>query len=215
MPGRQPAWLGPFPQIRSEAHFDGRVVRCFAERPHCVHTMLSEAVAGNPDGEAVVCGTERLTYQAFDNAVGHCAAGLWARGVRRGDRVATLLCNGTVFPIVLLAALRLGAIAVPISIREQMPGRGYMLQHCGAKVLVHDSALADRLPSPDATPALAYRVPVEPGAPFTALSLLAQGVIAEAETVQEDDTAIILYTSGTTGRPKGAMLTHLGIVHSA
>ncbi len=175
------------------------------------------------------------------DAVARAAAGLAARGVGRGDRVAMLLGNGSVFPVVLFAVLRLGAIAVPISIREQAPGLAYMLAHCGATVLVHDADLADRLPDARAAPALAHRIPVTPGAPCEELALLSgagdgPAVIARSasdEAIQtaappswiaspsarndghEEDTAVILYTSGTTGRPKGAMLTHLGICHSA
>ena len=74
-----------------------------------------------------------------------------------------LLGNDVAFPAVLFAVLRLGAIAVPISIREQTPGLAYMLEHCGAKVLVHDADLADRLPASHATPALAHRIGVTPG----------------------------------------------------
>ena len=103
---------------------------------------------------------------------------LAARGIGRGDRVAMLLGNGSVFPVVLFAALRLGAIAVPISIREQAPGLAYMLAHCGAKVLVHDADLADRLPDARAAPALAHRIPVTPGAPCEELALLSGAAMA-------------------------------------
>jgi O-succinylbenzoic acid--CoA ligase len=125
-----------------------------------------------------------------------------------------LLGNGIPFPVVMFATLRLGAVAVPLSVREQTQGLAYMLAHSGAKLLVHDADLADRLPAADATPALLQRIAVQPGAPTADLPLGASAEAA-AESVDEEDTAIILYTSGTTGRPKGAMLTHLGICHSA
>jgi len=208
------AWLGRVPAMRWERHYD-RVVRCFAARPHNAYDLLGEAAARNADGEALVCGAERLSYRAFESAVVRCAAGLAAVGIGPGDRVAMLLGNGIAFPLVMFAALRLGAIAVPLSVREQTQGLAYMLAHSGAKLLVHDADLADRLPEPGATPALAHRVAVEPGAPWTTMRLLAPPRGTAPAAVQEEDTAIILYTSGTTGRPKGAMLTHLGICHSA
>jgi long-chain acyl-CoA synthetase len=215
MADAQAPWLGSVPPMRSELHFGDRVVRCFIARPKSTHTLLADAVASNPDGEAIVCGSERLTYGEFDDAVARAAAGLRGRGVERGDRVAMLLGNGTVFPVILFAALRLGAIAVPISIREQAPGLAYMLGHCGAKVLVHDADLLDRLPDAHACPALAHRIAVRPGAPCDELALLSGAAVAQEADGGEEDTAVILYTSGTTGRPKGAMLTHLGICHSA
>ncbi|MGE0852770.1 MAG: class I adenylate-forming enzyme family protein [Hyphomicrobiaceae bacterium] len=210
-------WLGSVPPMRSEAHFDGRVVRCFIDRPRSAYALLEQALASNPDGEAIVSGNARLTYAGFADLVSQCAGGLDALGVGRGDRVALLLGNDVAFPVVLFAALRLGAIAVPISIREQTPGLAYMLEHCGAKVLVHDADLADRLPPQHAVPALAHRIAVQPGAARGGLDgLLAFGPSAAGTApVGEEDTAVILYTSGTTGRPKGAMLTHLGICHSA
>ena len=206
------AWLGTVPPTRLETHFDGRVVRCFAERPRNAYALLQRAVARNPGGEAIVCGDARLTYRDFADLVSRCAAGLEARGIGRGDRVALLLGNDVAFPAVLFATLQLGAIAVPISTREQTPGLAYMLAHCGAKALVHDADLAERLPQQSATPELAHRIAVSAGS-LDALAGSAR--VRSVADVDEEDTAIILYTSGTTGRPKGAMLTHLGICHSA
>jgi long-chain acyl-CoA synthetase len=213
--GMDRAWLGSVPPMRYERHYGERIVRCFVERPRNAYDLLREATARNPDGEAIVCGPERLSYSDLEAAVERCAAGLAAAGIGTGDRVAMLLGNGVPFPVVLLAALRLGAIAVPMSVREQAPGITYMLAHCGAKLLIYDAGLADRLPGPETTPHLAHRIAVEAGALSVALPLLAEPTGAAPAAVDEEDTAIILYTSGTTGRPKGAMLTHLSICHSA
>jgi O-succinylbenzoic acid--CoA ligase len=213
--GPERAWLGRVPPIRWERHYGDRIVRCFVERPGNVYDLLREAAARNPDGEAIVCGAERLSYRALEAVVARCAAGLAAAGIGKGDRVAMLLGNGLPFPVVMFAALRLGAIAVPLSVREQTPGIAYMLAHSGAKLLAYDADLADRLPAPEATPQLAHRVAVVPGPLPAALPLLVEPAGAPPAAVEEEGTAIILYTSGTTGRPKGAMLTHLGICHSA
>src|SRR5688572_6623758 len=212
-----PAWLGPVPATRWERHFDGRVVRCFIERPESTYALLADAVAANPHGQAIVCGKTRLSYREFQGIVVAWAARLEDLGVGRGDRVAMLLGNGIAFPAVLFAVLRLGAIAVPISIREQTPGLTYMLAHCGAKVLVHDADLADRLPAASATPQLPTRIGLGPTSLESGIDRLSPGTARQRSpvAVDEEETAVILYTSGTTGRPKGAMLTHLGICHSA
>ena len=210
-------WGDIWPATRDEAHYGDRVVACFVERPRSVHALLAEAVQRNPDGDALVCGAERLTYRELLDQSARLAAGLAARGVGRGDRVALLLGNRVEFVTTLFAAVRLGAIAVPISIREQTPGLAYILAHCAAVLLVHEAELAPLLPAAADVPALRHRIAIggacEGCEPFDAL--LRDGAVPEVATVAEEDTAVILYTSGTTGRPKGAMLTHLGIVHSS
>lgn len=189
---------------RLEAHYGDRVVRCYAERPGSVYEMFAAAVARNGEGEALVCGDKRLTWKGLEGEVRELARGLAARKIGRGDRVALLLGNRTEFVAAVLAVARLGAIVVPLNIREQAPELAYVLEHCGAKLLIHETELAERLPR------FVERVAID-----EYRSLLESGDVAAAHQPDEEDTAAILYTSGTTGRPKGAMLSHLGIVHSA
>ena len=210
-------WDGIWPPMRQEAHYGDRVVACFAERPASLHQMLADAQRRNPDGDALVCGEVRLTYRQLMERSSRVAAGLAARGVKSGDRVALLLGNRIEFVLALFAVARLGAITVPISVREQTPGLAYMLSHCAAVLLLHEAELAPVLPSAGELPALRSRIVTggtcDASEPFEAL--LAHGDGPEPAAVAEEDTAAILYTSGTTGRPKGAMLTHLGLVHSS
>ena len=198
-----PDWAGLWPSMRLEAHYGDRVVTCFAERPASLQQLLDEAVQRNPDGDALVCGDERLTYRALLARSSRLAAGFAARGVKAGDRIALLLGNRIEFVLALFAATRLGAITVPISVREQTPGLAYMLDHCAAVLLVHEADLVPVLPAASDTPALRTRVATGGGCagsePFEALLTHGDGPAPAA--VAEEDTAAILYTSGTTGRP--------------
>ena len=209
-------WGDIWPAMRMESHYGDRVVRCFAERPASVYAMLLAAVERNPQGDALVCGEERITYSQVLEKSTRLATGLAAHGVGSGDRVALLLGNRCEFVITLFATLRIGAIAVPISIREQTPGLAYMLAHCAAAMVVHEADLGVILPAAAEVPALRHRVSIGPCAGSEDFAALYnEGAQAPVAPVHEEDTAVILYTSGTTGRPKGAMLTHMGIVHSS
>ncbi len=194
------------PAMRSETHF-GRTLRCFAERPASVYQMFERAVARDPDKEAVTFGEQRWSYAQMERAIARIANGLAARGLKPGQRVVLFVSNRPEFVFVLYALQKLGAIAVPVGTREQGPGLAYIVNQCGASGIVFDDDLTERIPSADAAACLAWRLPV------SALAAL-DGPAVAAVVTSEDDCACILYTSGTTGNPKGAMLTHLNIAHS-
>ncbi|MCG6876612.1 MAG: acyl--CoA ligase [Betaproteobacteria bacterium] len=210
-------WAGyPVPAVRVETHF-GREMRCFAERPANVNALIAASVAAFPEHEAVVSLERRLRYADLDRLAARVAANLAQRGVQRGDRVAIFCRNDLEFVLTTLATLRLGGIVVPLNTREQRDELTYILDQCGAKAVVLDTDLADRLPELGETPALTLRFAVAGNAPgtmpFEPLLDAAAPDVPIAD-VGEEDTAVILYTSGTTGHPKGAMLTHLNLVHT-
>lgn len=204
------------PLLRMERHFDQRVVACYPERPANLDAMLAEAVARHPATVALVDGDTRLTYAQLDAEVGRVAAGLAARGVAAGDRVAAILGNGAPFVILCFAVARLGAIFVPLSTRDQTPGIRHALTQSETCLLVIEADLAGIVPAPEDTPHLRTRFAVGGAEGFEDYAALrADAPHATPSPAGEEDVATILYTSGTTGVPKGAMLTGLGIIHSA
>jgi long-chain acyl-CoA synthetase len=202
----------PLPPIRNELHFGDRLVRCFVDRPRSLYGLLEAAALRDPDALALVEGDARLTYRDLATQVERLAAGMAARGVAPWDRVALLISNRPEFVITLFAAARLGAIAVPLSIREQARGLRYMLENAGTKLLIYEDELADRVPDWRGD-RVALGKASDGGADFSTL-LDERAAGPPPHRPDEEEVAVILYTSGTAGRPKGAMLTHLNIAHS-
>ncbi len=202
--------------IRREVHFDNRVIWCFSERPGSVHDLFAEAASAYPDNEALAGEEGTQTYAELLARTARIAGGLTAAGVACGDRVAFMLGNRFAFVEALLACQRIGAIAVPLNIRQPAPEIAYAVNQCGAAAIIFQDDLVENLPEPDDVPTVRARFVV--GAPVPGAGSfddLAKAAPVDPVDVSEEDCAVILYTSGTTGRPKGAMLTHLNIVHSA
>ena len=202
--------------LRTETHYDGRRMLCYAERPETLAAMFDGLVVRFPDRPAVV-EDFTLSYRELDARAKAIGVNLATLGVAPGDRVALYLGNAWEFVAVLFACIRIGAIVVPIGTRQRHAELEFMLNDSGAKVLVHEPDLAEFIPAPGDVPALAHRFSIRAPAvlarPFD--DLLKEGGDCASHEPREEDIAIILYTSGTTGRPKGAQLTHLGIIHSA
>src|SRR3984957_6223886 len=148
------------PATRAELHYGGRMIRCFVERPKSVHAMLANAVARRPQGLALICGEERLSYSELDTLVGEAAGGLRELGVENGDRVAMVLGNSIEFVVVLFAVARLGAVSVPLNIRHTLAENGHIIRDCAAKVVVHEIDLADRVPAAGVLSSLKHTVAI-------------------------------------------------------
>ncbi|MGN9837082.1 acyl-CoA synthetase [Nonomuraea sp. H19] len=164
-----------------------------------------------PDRTAFVFDDRSLTYSEVHERVTRVAARLRDSGVRAGDRVAYLGPNHTAFAETMFATHVLGGIFVPLNFRLAAPEIDYMLGHCGAKILVYAPQCAGVVQSLSGASALDEIVALEDYE-----SWLAQGDATELAPidvpVERDDIALILYTSGTTGRPKGAMLSHANLM---
>lgn len=196
------------PTTRAEAHFGDRVVACFVDRPANADAMLRAAAVANPQGDAVVDGATRLSHAALDAMSDAVAGGLASRGITKGDRVGLLVRNRWQFVAALTGILRAGAIAVPLSVRASAREIAFILDNCGASLTICDAEKTETLPDTMA------RAAIEGPAGDSFEDLLAATRVTTPTDLHEEDVAVILYTSGTTGTPKGAMLTHLNIVHS-
>src|SRR3954454_22018202 len=148
------------PAMQLEARFGDRVVPAFSVRPKSISTIIADAVSKNPDGEALVCGAERLSWREVEQRSAGLAAGLRGMGLGRGDRVALLLGNRVEFVLAVFAAAHLGAISGLLRTRQQNPEIAYVLGDYGATLLIHEATLTDVLRDPTDVPALLHRLAV-------------------------------------------------------
>ncbi|MCU1275118.1 MAG: AMP-dependent synthetase and ligase, partial [Bryobacterales bacterium] len=152
------------------------------------------------DVEALVDGDRRFTYAEFEDRVARQAGALVALGVQPGDRVAVLAPNGAMALEAHFAPMRIGAVLVMLNTRLAAGELAWILQHCGAKVMLVDPALKH----------LAADTGVEHVIDdYEALLRGARGVPGVYPT-DENGLIAINYTSGTTGFPKGVMFSHRG-----
>jgi long-chain acyl-CoA synthetase len=173
---------------------------------------LAEAAAMYPDRAAVRLDELVLTYEELDERSARVAGLLAAHGVEPGDRVGVMLPNVPQFPMLYYGVLRAGAVVVPMNPLLKAREIAYYLEDSGARLLFAWDATAAEA-GKGAEVAGAGLVAVAPAA-FDQL-LGEQAPVTSVTPRADDDTAVILYTSGTTGKPKGAELTHANLRQNA
>ncbi len=190
-----------------------------------LHQTFEDTARRLPAKTALVCRGERHTYADLLARVDALAALLRARGVRRGDRVALFLDNGVEMACGVYAALRLGAVFMPVNPLTKRDKLAYLLADSRASALVSEASLAETwrgalAASPTVhTAVVAAKAGAAPltddrCVPYPGDLIPAGDPGAERATIDQD-LASIIYTSGSTGDAKGVMLTHLNMISAA
>lgn len=178
-----------------------------------VGQLLANSAAREPGKTAIIFRDQQTSYGELDKRANQVANALIGLGIQKGDRVGVLIHNIPLYVEAYYGILKAGAIVVPMNVLYKAGEVGYIMQDSGAKALLTfgpftQVAMEARAQAPE----LQYLITAAPGTIPGALSW-ASVIGAAPETapdiaVSEDDVAVFSYTSGTTGRPKGAMLTH-------
>ncbi|MEV6197763.1 long-chain fatty acid--CoA ligase [Streptomyces sp. NPDC051920] len=168
-------------------------------------TLLAATVAAHGERVAVRHDDHTLTYAELDDAGARVAALLRERGVRPGDRVALTMPNVPLFPVLYYGILRAGGVVVPMNPLLKAREVAFTLRDCGARVALVFPLFADEVTKAAAETGTDCLV-TDPGT-FDDL-LRGHEPLRDTPHRADDDAALILYTSGTTGTPKGAELSH-------
>jgi len=179
-----------------------------------LHAALRKSAAAFPDRTWLQYQGAQWTYAQGDAISDRIAANLLRIGVKPGDRVALLFTNCPELVFCYFACFKIGAIAVPINTRFQTPELIYTLNHAQARILIGQADLCStllasgaELPDLSKIYVAGTTVPPDGTASFEALCQIVEAAIAFPE-VGEEQLAVLLYTSGTTARPKGVMHSH-------
>ncbi len=167
---------------------------------------------------ALFVGKEKVRYRDLESRVDAVAGWLREKGVAKGDRIAIFMRNSAEFVYTVFAAMKLGAIAVPINTFLKSEELDYILEDSGAKILAASLSLRKAVDASAAASQCDIVWEGESGLHADEIdfaSILRSDRSAEAEKVNGEDTAVLVYTSGTTGKPKGAMLSHRNILSNA
>ncbi len=171
-------------------------------------SVLAESARRTPDGLALVQGDLRLGYGDLWRQARQHAAALAARGVGPGDRVALVAPNVVDFVRAYYGILAVGGVVVPVPTLLNAEEASYLVRHSGAQAVLYDASFAD----------IAAGAAQSVGVPAWDIAALGAEDLEPVRTHaarEAEDTAVVFYTSGTTGRPKGALLTHLNLVLNA
>jgi long-chain acyl-CoA synthetase len=172
-------------------------------------SFLATHARNTPDKDAIICGAERLTFRELDESTDRLANALRAQGVEVGDRVAIQLHNTVEFARAFMAATKAGAIAVPVNTRLAPAEIAYILADSAPRAVFFSDETRESFEKAVGDSGSIVRI--TSGAPRAGehgiAALIAAGAPGTPAVPPEFDDSMIVYTSGTTGKPKGAILT--------
>lgn len=182
------------------------------------HDLLSHNLANRAGKTAVIDGERRISYEELSHQVDALATWLVSQGVRRGDRIGIYLRKSVEEVVATFAAAHVGAIFVNINVQWRRPQVEYVLNDCGIKILIMDNRGVKELRNSESLSSLEGivvkgKAPMDPR--FTAWDEALAHTSGVEYPVINTELAALLYTSGSTGQPKGVMLSHLNLLEGA
>ena len=186
--------------------------------------LLGEMLARNarkcPDLEGVIFRDRRIRYRELDERVNRLANALLLKGIKKGDPVGLLMQNSKEMLEIFFAAAKIGAVNVPVNIRLSPPEIAYILNNAGVKILFFRENFIGTIEKIKGDlPFIREYIIIDKGGDGVYENyedVLATGHPIRPEVrLQDDDEAFIIYTAGTTGKPKGAVLTHKNLIINA
>lgn len=190
----------------------GRLHVRYASRPETYDAMFRATVSKFPEREAIVCGDRRVSYRELDELVEKTAYGLIHCGLNMGDRVAVMLDNRLEYFVAVLACVRAGAIAIPLGTRLGPSDVSYVVGDATPIFAVTAQQWIEKFPATGSVRRI-FLVDAEP-ASANHFEHLAKASPVVLPSLEAERLMMIIFTSGTTGKPKGACLTHTNFVHT-
>ncbi|MGE0038286.1 MAG: class I adenylate-forming enzyme family protein [Xanthobacteraceae bacterium] len=186
-------------------------IRRYDQRPASYDAMIRASAARHADREAVVCGDRRVTWAEFDAMIERTACGFIAAGLNPGDRMCVMLDNRLEYLVAVLGGIRAGGIVIPLGTRLGPADVAHIVADATPVLAVTASEWRAKLPDGGS---LRRVFLVDESGGEDEFAAVLDSAPAPLPTLARDAVAMIFYTSGTTGKPKGACLTHDNFVHT-
>ena len=201
-----------------ETHYDGLELMCFSKRPNDFLEIFIDVVTKHPDRIALCFHEKIITYKQLDDLSENFARGLLESGLKEKNILVINLVNSIEFVVALFASFKIGLIAMPVGHRHKKEELISLYDDAGVHAVIFDKETEKQQPSSNNKSPILF-ISTFDKTNINCLKfneLLRRGSKQKIvlKNIDEEEPAILLYTSGTTGRPKGAVLTHLGLVHS-